>query len=197
MSKGDKTLKYENVNGVMLSLRVDGRNSSPKSRQFTISYSSSNEERKSNWSMISLLVAILANIVFLIYVRINLTILVVIVTVLSFIVFFWVTHSVQSETLLVIPTVGIQSSVQYVVGREDNFVPWTKIDDIIINEAIKLNRVLYFLTLLVKINSDYEPLKLIPLFKYTKPRLLMLESIYKEIQDLLTEQAMGAGDIGG
>lgn len=44
------------------------------------------------------------------------------------------------ETLLVIPTVCIQSSVKYVYGREDNFMPWSSIDDVIINEVIKMVR---------------------------------------------------------
>ncbi|KAG6452454.1 hypothetical protein O3G_MSEX007637 [Manduca sexta] len=129
----------------------------------------------------------------------------VIIIVLSFLVFFWVTHSVQSESLLVIPTVGVQSSVKYVCGREDQFVSWSSIDDVIINEVIRMNRVLYYLTLLVKpVNQttiEAESIKLIPLFKYTKPRLVMLEKIYSELQNLLTETqkgdaAKGSGDIG-
>lgn len=39
-----------------------------------------------------------------------------------------------------IPTVGIQSSIKFVFGREDVFVPWSNIDDIVINEVIKLVR---------------------------------------------------------
>lgn len=42
------------------------------------------------------------------------------------------------ESLLVIPTVGIQSSVKYVCGREDNFISWLNVDDVIINEVIKM-----------------------------------------------------------
>lgn len=39
-----------------------------------------------------------------------------------------------------IPTVGIQSSIKFVFGREDVFVPWSNIEDIVINEVIKLVR---------------------------------------------------------
>lgn len=46
-----------------------------------------------------------------------------------------------SETLLVIPTVGIQSSVKYVCGKENEFIPWTNIDDVIINEVVKMVRI--------------------------------------------------------
>ncbi|XP_049877489.1 phosphatidylinositol N-acetylglucosaminyltransferase subunit H-like [Pectinophora gossypiella] len=202
MLKNDETFEFENVNGVALCLKMDSRKGSPKSKHFTISYK--NKEKKSPWPKISLLFAVLFNIVALSYVRISITAISVIVIVLSFLLFFWITHSVQSESLLVIPTVGIQSSVKYVYGREDHFVPWSSIDDVIINEVLKLNRVLYFLTVLVKSSgqaNDNENVRLIPLFKYTKPRLVMLEKIYSELQTLLVETrmegpAMGSGDTG-
>ncbi|KAL0819727.1 hypothetical protein ABMA28_007778 [Loxostege sticticalis] len=200
MTNSNKTLDYENVNGVALSLKVDARNGTTNSRLFTISYKS--QRNQSTWPKASLFLAVLFNILAIFYIRISLTAFVVIITVLSFLIFFWITHSVQSESLLVIPTVGIQNSVKYVYGREDNFVPWSSVDDVIINEVIKLNRVLYFLTILVKTNNQQnEPVKLIPLFKYTKPRLAMLEIIYSELQRLLTEthtdeSEKAAGDMG-
>lgn len=121
----------------------------------------------------------------------------VIIIVLSFLVFFWFTHSVQSESLIVIPTVCIQSTVKYVWGREDTFVDWSNVDDVIINEVIKMNRVLYYLTLLKK-EDNPDSVRLVPLFKYTKPRLVMLQKIYSEIQTFLMdaqkESAMASGD---
>ncbi|CAB3246021.1 unnamed protein product [Arctia plantaginis] len=202
MTGTETIMEQENVNGVKLTLKVNKRQNSPTSRQFTISYK--NVDKSSLWPKMSLFLAIIFNITALIYVRISLTALLVIIIVFSVIVIFWVTHSVQSESLLVIPTVGIQSSIKYVCGKEDNFVPWSSIDDVIINEVIKLNRVLYYLTLLVKQHNqgatDSEAVKLIPLFKFTKPRLLMLERIYSELQSLLVdaqkEVAMGSGDKG-
>ncbi|KAJ0173690.1 hypothetical protein K1T71_010839 [Dendrolimus kikuchii] len=193
--------EYDNVNGIKLILHVKTRNGLPTSKQFTISYK--NIENNATWPKKSLFFAILFNIIALLYVRISVTAILIIVVVLSFLVFFWITHSVQSESLLVIPTVGIQSSVKYVCGREDNFVSWASVDDVIINEVIKTNRVLYYLTLLVKINgqcSSEQDTKLIPLFKYTKPRLVMLEQIYSELQTLLIQSqkvsTLGSGDIG-
>ncbi|XP_030026911.1 phosphatidylinositol N-acetylglucosaminyltransferase subunit H [Manduca sexta] len=203
MSNQNSVFDYENVNGVKLALKVDTGNGSPNSRLFTISYK--NEKNKSSWPKKSLFFAILFNCLALTFIQISLTAMLVIIIVLSFLVFFWVTHSVQSESLLVIPTVGVQSSVKYVCGREDQFVSWSSIDDVIINEVIRMNRVLYYLTLLVKpVNQttiEAESIKLIPLFKYTKPRLVMLEKIYSELQNLLTETqkgdaAKGSGDIG-
>ncbi|CAH0594179.1 unnamed protein product [Chrysodeixis includens] len=203
MTNSSTTLDYDNVNGVKLSLKVEKRQSSPNSRQFTITYK--NIEKTSKfWPRLSLVLAIIFNILSFLYIRISLTAVLVIIIVLSFLVFFWVTHSVQSETLLVIPTVCIQSSVKYVYGREDNFMAWSSIDDVIINEVIKMNRVLYFLTVLIKQNNpgsqESETVKLVPLFKYTKPRLVMLEKIYSELQTLLVdaqkETIMGSGDKG-
>ncbi|XP_026760765.1 phosphatidylinositol N-acetylglucosaminyltransferase subunit H-like [Galleria mellonella] len=200
MVENDRIIEHENVNGVGLLLKVDKSSGSPNSRHFTISFK--NKQNRKSWIKTSLFLAILMNIIALCYVHINLTAILIIIIVLSFLVFFWITHSVQSESLLIVPTVGIQSTVKYVIGREENFVPWSSVDDVIINEVIKLNRVLYYLTILVKTNQssqDAETIKLMPLFKYTKPRLRMLETVYSELQTLLTEingdhTAKGSGD---
>ncbi|KAJ2938749.1 hypothetical protein O0L34_g3365 [Tuta absoluta] len=198
----NNVFEFGNVNGFPLCLKMDSRTGSPKSQQFTISYK--NKENKSSWPKVSLFLAIVFNLAAVTYIRISFTTTLVTIIVLSFLVFFWMTHSVQSETLLVIPTVGIQNSVKYVLGKEDNFITWSSIDDVIINEVVKLNRVLYFLTVLVKVSNpsyDGENIKLIPLFKYTKPRLAMLEKIYSELQGLLIEtrpvdSSMASGDTG-
>ncbi|OWR49532.1 phosphatidylinositol N-acetylglucosaminyltransferase subunit H-like [Danaus plexippus] len=200
MPNHSKTIEHENVNGIKLSLKIKRRSSTPNSQKFIVSFKSNRE--KSAWHSKSLYLSVIFNLLALWYVRISLHAILVIVIVLSFLIFFWITHSVQSETLLVIPTVGIQSSVKYVYGQEDYFVPWSSIDDVIINEVIQLNRVLYFLTLIVKSGSssnDMDSTKLIPLFKYTKPRLMMLETIYSELQVLLMasqnkEPDLGSGD---
>ncbi|XP_022121300.2 phosphatidylinositol N-acetylglucosaminyltransferase subunit H isoform X2 [Pieris rapae] len=182
MTINKQIINSENVNGFNITLKVEKRNNYPTSQRYVISYK--NKEQKSSlWSKKSLICAIIFNILAMSYIRISFTATSIIIIVMSFLIFFWVTHTVQSETLLVIPTVGIQTSVKYVVGREDNYVSWDNIDDVIINE----NRVLYFLTILVKSSNQAEQIKLMPLFKYTKPRLMMLEVIYSEIQSLLLD----------
>ncbi|XP_068619255.1 phosphatidylinositol N-acetylglucosaminyltransferase subunit H-like [Battus philenor] len=203
MGKSEKVLDYDNVNGVHLSLKMERLKNSTNSMSFTISFK--NKEQKSQWPKISLAFAIIFNILALVYIRISVTAILIIFIVLSFLVFFWITHSVQSESVVVIPTVGIQNSIKYVFGREDIFVAWANIDDVIIHEVIKLNRVLYFLTLLVKNSAsqssqESDGIKLIPLFKYTKPRLVMLEAIYTELQSLLMtarrrDDELASGDI--
>lgn len=99
----NQILDYENVNGVTLSLRVGAYNGSANSRLFTISYKS--RRNKSSWPKSSLFLAVFFNIVALFYVRISLTALVVIVTVLTFLLFFWITHSVQSGMCSILFTV--------------------------------------------------------------------------------------------
>ncbi|XP_045502627.1 uncharacterized protein LOC123699668 [Colias croceus] len=185
----------ENVNGFRISLKVERRNVAPLSQRYTISYK--NKERNSSWPIKSLFLAILFNIIGFSYVRISLTTSLVIFIVIAFLIFFWVTHTVKEESVLVIPTVCIQSSVKFVVGSEDNYIPWSNIDDIIINEVVKMNRVLFFLTILVKTNEGEGGTKLLPLFKYTKPRLMMLQVIYNQMQTLLLESRnkfTGSGD---
>ncbi|KAJ8713959.1 hypothetical protein PYW08_007579 [Mythimna loreyi] len=191
------SLEYENVNGIKLILNVYKRQTSPKSRQFTITYKNVKSSSSRMGAKTSLFLAIIFNLIAFFYIRISLTAILVIIISLSFLVFFWFTHSVQSESLLIIPTVCIQSTIKYVWGREDTFVDWSNIDDVIINEVIKMNRVLYYLTVLKK-EDNPESLNLVPLFKYTKPRLFMLQKIYSEIQTFLMdsqkETAMASGD---
>ncbi|CAH1637680.1 unnamed protein product [Spodoptera littoralis] len=195
--KPTTSLEYENVNGIKLVLNVHKRQTPPHARIFTITYKNVKSNSSKIGAKASLFLAIIFNLIALFYVRISLTAILVIIIVLSFLVFFWFTHSVQSESLIVIPTVCIQSTVKYVWGREDTFVDWSNVDDVIINEVIKMNRVLYYLTLLKK-EDNPDSVRLVPLFKYTKPRLVMLQKIYSEIQTFLMdaqkESSMASGD---
>ncbi|XP_047034038.1 phosphatidylinositol N-acetylglucosaminyltransferase subunit H-like [Helicoverpa zea] len=190
-------LEYENVNGMKVVLNIFKRQTSPKSRLFTITYKNLRPDGTRPGAKTALFLAILFNLMAFCYIRISLTAILVVIIALSFLVYFWFTHSVQSESLLVIPTVCIQSSVKYVWGKEDVFVDWSIIDDVIINEVIQMNRVLYYLTVLKK-EDNPDAVRLVPIFKYTKPRLVMLQKIYSEIQTFLIEaqreKAMAAGD---
>lgn len=100
MAQLQRVLDYENVNGVHLTLKIEKRISSPNTMSFTISFK--NKENKSHWPKMSLILAILFNIFSLIYIRINITVILIIIIVSSFLVFFWITHSVQSGLSFVI-----------------------------------------------------------------------------------------------
>lgn len=95
MTNSSTTLDYDNVNGVKLSLKVDKRQNSPNSRQFIITYKNI-EKTPKFWPRLSLVIAIIFNILSFLYLRISLTAVLVTIIVLSFLVFFWVTHTVQS-----------------------------------------------------------------------------------------------------
>lgn len=89
-------LDCENVNGVMLSLSIDVKSEAPKSRNFSITFNSIRRTNRASWYKFSLFLAVLFNIVSIFYVRISLQAIMIILIVLSFLVFFWISHSVQS-----------------------------------------------------------------------------------------------------
>ncbi|XP_041968905.1 uncharacterized protein LOC121725849 [Aricia agestis] len=190
-------INSENVNGVNVTLVVNKRNRTQPSQRFTISYKDG--QKSAPWRLKLFFLAIIFNVFTMSYIRVSVFAILIIAIVFSVLIIFWITHSVQSESILFIPRVGIESTVKYVFGREDNFVPWSLIDDIIIREVIKLNRVLYYLTIILKSPNagESDSVKIIPLFKYTKPRLAMLEVIYNELSSFLIafrNEQMGSGD---
>lgn len=90
---------------------------------------------------------------------------------------------VKQESLLIIASLGLQLTTTFVTGRKaSQFILREDINDVVINEGIFMNRVLFYLAVLLKDIKD--PLKMngiIPLFKYTFPRLDSLEYIYNGI----------------
>ncbi|XP_067004822.2 phosphatidylinositol N-acetylglucosaminyltransferase subunit H [Anabrus simplex] len=91
---------------------------------------------------------------------------------------------VKSETLLVISFVGLQFTTTFLCGnKRSQFIPWHSVSDVIINEAISLHRVIYYLAVIIQDGDSAR--KLIPLFQYTTPRLACLEQIYRGVQTLL------------
>ncbi|KFM72078.1 Phosphatidylinositol N-acetylglucosaminyltransferase subunit H, partial [Stegodyphus mimosarum] len=93
-------------------------------------------------------------------------------------------HKVKQESLLVIASLGLQLTTTFVTGRKaSQFILQRDIQDVVINEGIFMHRVLFYLAVLLRDVKDPTNLKcLIPLFKYTFPRLDCLESIYNGIQ---------------
>lgn len=91
---------------------------------------------------------------------------------------------VKQESLLVIASLGLQLTTTFVTGRKaSQFILREDIDDVVINEGIFMNRVLFYLAVMLKDMKD--PLRMngiSPLFQYTFPRLDSLEYIYNGIQ---------------
>lgn len=96
---------------------------------------------------------------------------------------------VDHESLLVIGSLGIQLSSSYASGRETTtFIEMSKIKDIVINEAIYMNQIIYYLCVLLKDPSDPSAVsRVVPLFQSSKPRLKCLVQVYKSCQEILSK----------
>ncbi|KAM7368088.1 hypothetical protein PAMP_014339 [Pampus punctatissimus] len=98
---------------------------------------------------------------------------------------------VDHESLLVIGSLGIQVSSSYASGRETtSFIEMSKIKDIVINEAIYMHKIIYYLCVLLKDSSDPNAdavSSVVPLFQSSKPRLNCLVKVYKSCQEVLSK----------
>lgn len=96
---------------------------------------------------------------------------------------------IDHETLLIIGSLGVQVSSCYASGRESTtFIEMSRIKDIVINEAIYMHRVIYYLCILLKDPTDPDGLSsVVPLFQSSKPRLNCLVKVYKSCQEILAQ----------
>lgn len=96
---------------------------------------------------------------------------------------------VDHESLLVIGSLGIQVSYSYASGRETTaFIEMSKIKDIVINEAVYMHQIIYYLCVLLKEPSDPNAISgVVPLFQSSKPRLNCLVKVYKSCQEILSK----------
>ncbi|MEQ2210688.1 hypothetical protein XENOCAPTIV_017744 [Xenoophorus captivus] len=96
---------------------------------------------------------------------------------------------VDHESLLVIGSLGIQVSSSYASGREvTSFIEMSKIKDIVINEAVYLHQIIYYLCVLLKEPSEpNEVSSVVTLFQSSKPRLNCLVKVYRSCQEILSK----------
>nr|XP_046228923.1 phosphatidylinositol N-acetylglucosaminyltransferase subunit H [Scatophagus argus] len=96
---------------------------------------------------------------------------------------------VDHESLLVIGSLGVQVSSSNASGRETTtFMEMSKIKDIVINEAIYMHQIIYYLCVLLKDPSDPNGVSsVVPLFQSSKPRLNCLVKVYKSCQEILSK----------
>ncbi|KPP70889.1 phosphatidylinositol N-acetylglucosaminyltransferase subunit H-like [Scleropages formosus] len=94
---------------------------------------------------------------------------------------------IDHERLLIVGSLGVQVSSCFASGRESaTFIEMSSIKDIVINEAIHMQRVIYYLCILLKEPSDPNGVSgVVPLFQSSKPRLNCLVKIYKSCQEIL------------
>ncbi|KAJ0061067.1 hypothetical protein NL108_005846, partial [Boleophthalmus pectinirostris] len=90
----------------------------------------------------------------------------ILITLLGMMVFIHFVK-VDHETLLVVGSLGVQVSYSYASGRETcSFIEMSKIKDIVINEAIYMHQIIYYLCVLLKDPSDPNAVSgVVPLFQ--------------------------------
>ncbi|XP_016102878.1 phosphatidylinositol N-acetylglucosaminyltransferase subunit H-like isoform X2 [Sinocyclocheilus grahami] len=105
----------------------------------------------------------------------------------AYAVFFFT--EVDHETLLIIGSLGVQLSSSCASGRESTiFIEMNKLKDIVINEAVYMHGIIYYLCILIKDPADPETVtSVVPLFQSSKPRLNCLVQVYRSCQEILAQ----------
>lgn len=92
---------------------------------------------------------------------------------------------VQKESLLVTASVGVQVTTIFASGRKKaTFYDMSDIAGVVINEAVTMHKVVYYLTLLLG-RLPPTNLRLVPLLTHTWPSLSCLTCIHRHLNDLL------------
>lgn len=96
---------------------------------------------------------------------------------------------VDQETLLIIGSLGVQLTSSYASGRESTtFIEMSKLKDIVINEAVYMHSIIYYLCILIKDPADPEKVtSVVPLFQSSKPRLNCLVHVYRSCQEIIAQ----------
>ncbi|KAM6466810.1 phosphatidylinositol N-acetylglucosaminyltransferase subunit H isoform 2-T2 [Liasis olivaceus] len=97
---------------------------------------------------------------------------------------------IDQESLLIIDSLGIQMTSSYASGKENTtFIEMNQVKDVVINEAIYMQKVIYYLCILLQ--DPIEPhaiSEVVPLFQSSKPRLDCLVEVYKSCQEILEQR---------
>lgn len=96
--------------------------------------------------------------------------------------------SAKQDTLLVVESVGVHIKIKRGFGifTSVEFLPWDTVEDIFINEVIKGQRVLYYLTFVVKESVGRQTSRrLVPLFQDLLPEIKCLEYMYGRLANLI------------
>ncbi|XP_025031426.1 phosphatidylinositol N-acetylglucosaminyltransferase subunit H isoform X2 [Python bivittatus] len=97
---------------------------------------------------------------------------------------------IDQESLLIIDSLGIQMTSSYASGKENTtFIEMNQVKDVVINEAIYMQKVIYYLCILLR--DPIEPhaiSEVVPLFQSSKPRLDCLVEVYKSCQEILEQR---------
>ncbi|XP_069604344.1 phosphatidylinositol N-acetylglucosaminyltransferase subunit H [Ranitomeya imitator] len=103
---------------------------------------------------------------------------------------------VDHESLLILGSLGIQTTTTYASGRERTvFVEMCRVQDVVINEGLSLHRVNYYLCLLLRDPSEPQAglSQVVPVFQGSRPRVDCLGEIYRSCQEILASQREHGG----
>lgn len=96
--------------------------------------------------------------------------------------------SVKQDTLLVVESIGvhIESKRGFGIFVSTEFLPWDTVEDVFINEVVKGQRVLFYLTFIVRetIGRQHSR-RLVPLFQDLLPERKCLEYMYGRLVNLI------------
>lgn len=111
---------------------------------------------------------------------------------------------VEHECVLLIAATGVQLTRHYASGRQQaTFIEMARVKDIVINEVIHAQQVLYHMSILLKDPASPERISgIIPVFAKFKPRLDCLVEVYRTCQEVLQMSAsdsavFSGGGVGG
>lgn len=96
--------------------------------------------------------------------------------------------SVNKDTLTVVEFVGIYTEGKRIFHGSTSceFIPWDIVVDIFINEVITGQKVLYYLTIIIRDSlGGKDSIKLVPLFQNLIPERKCLEYIYEKLAGLI------------
>eukprot|EP00731_Ephydatia_muelleri_P027940 Em0019g813a len=93
--------------------------------------------------------------------------------------------SVYKETVVILSSVGVHVTKRYWSGRStSSFIPHNLVRSVVLNEGIALQRVIFYLALLVGPDTG-SVTRIIPLFTTFSPRLAELETAYHSLKHVL------------
>ncbi|XP_073204514.1 phosphatidylinositol N-acetylglucosaminyltransferase subunit H isoform X2 [Lepidochelys kempii] len=97
---------------------------------------------------------------------------------------------IDHESLLVIGSLGIQMTSSYASGKENTtFIEMSQVKDVVINEAIYMQKVIYYLCILLQDPGEPHGVsEVVPLFQSSKPRLDCLVEVYQSCQEILEQR---------
>ncbi|KFV04073.1 Phosphatidylinositol N-acetylglucosaminyltransferase subunit H, partial [Pterocles gutturalis] len=85
--------------------------------------------------------------------------------------------------------VKIDQESLLVIGSLTTFIEMSQVKDVVINEAIYMQKVIYYLCILLQDPGDPQVVsEVVPLFQSSKPRLDCLIEVYKSCQEILEQR---------